>query len=70
MLLRMYLRENNLTPADFAARLNARGLVVSEFGVRKWSSGERMPRRKALPAIEAETKGQVTGSDFYDSEAA
>lgn len=65
MKLRTYLDEKQISAADFAAALVARGFAVSEFGVRKWITGERIPRREAMMAIAEETLSQVTASDFY-----
>lgn len=70
MKLRAYLDQEKITPADFAKRLNERGLDVSEFGVRKWATGERIPRRDAMVAIQEETQGQVTPDDFFDTPSA
>lgn len=67
MKLRTYMDENKISAAEFASRLCARGLDVSEFGVRKWVTGERIPRREAMAAIQDETTGQVSASDFYDT---
>ena len=66
MKLRTYLKEKQITVATFTERLKARGLDVTEFGVRKWVTGERMPRRDSMPIIVEETEGQVTSADFYD----
>ena len=67
MKLRTYLELNKISAADFAGRLTARGLDVSEFGVRKWVTGERIPRRDAMAAIAEETDAQVSPSDFYSA---
>ena len=61
MTLQDYLKHNKMTPADFA---NVMG-DVSEYGVRKWATGERVPRREAMRRIEQVTNGQVSPADFF-----
>lgn len=64
MQLATYLEEKGQKPADFAARISARGVPVSIYGVRKWLYGYRLPRAAALQAILVETDGAVTPQDF------
>lgn len=70
MKLRAYLKKEGLSLPDFHARLVKAGLVVSLAGTRKWASGERIPRRDAMPVILKVTRGKVTAADFFAREAA
>lgn len=59
MLLREYLKENEISVDEFAAAIDcSRGAVL------KWQSGERYPRVPQLLAISKETNGEVTANDF------
>ncbi|WOF74166.1 helix-turn-helix transcriptional regulator [Parvibaculaceae bacterium PLY_AMNH_Bact1] len=64
MKLKSYLEENKIDHAEFA---DAVGSSVS--GVRKWLSGERVPRRDAMNKIIATTGGAVTAADFFPEPA-
>ncbi len=67
MRLRAYFDQEKITPAAFAAVLVARGYSVTEHGVRKWVSGERIPRREAMALITDVTGGMVSAIDFFAS---
>ena len=61
MTLTEYLETENLSPAAFAARLED----ASEGAVRKWMTGERMPKRPQMIEIYRVTNGLVTPNDFH-----
>jgi len=65
MDLGTYLKTNNISHKEFGASVGA-----SEFGVRKWVSRERTPRREAMLKIKQATAGQVTAADFFSEPAA
>lgn len=54
MTLREYLRKNDISNQDFADQIE-----VSIFAVRKWLSGERIPRDKTKVRIARVTKNAV-----------
>jgi len=60
MTLREYLASTKIADDAFAARVDA-----SEGAVRKWKSGERIPRPEQMARIVEATAGQVTATDFY-----
>lgn len=64
MKLKSYLEQNKIDHAEFA---EAVGSSVS--GVRKWLSGERVPRPKAMTKIAESTGGEVTAADFFPEPA-
>lgn len=67
MKLGDYLKTAGQSPDDFAAALEqAFGEAVSGSGVKKWASGERVPREPWMGRIYAATGGQVAPNDFYD----
>ena len=59
MTLSDFLASQNLTRAQFAARLGVHPVTVS-----KWCSGAMRPAWSAIERIQAETAGQVTAQDF------
>lgn len=61
MKLKLYLSEKNLSLEQFADLVGA-----SPFGVRKWITGERIPRKKALRRIRQITGGEVSYADFLE----
>lgn len=61
MKLADYMRDQSLTPEDFA---NVVG-DVSASGVRKWMSGDRVPRRDQMERIVTATDGAVMPNDFF-----
>jgi hypothetical protein len=66
MRLEIFLKEAKLSPVDFARRLTAAGCQTSEFAVRKWARGERVPRPESMRAIQAATNEMVRPADFID----
>lgn len=62
MQLDTYLREKTITAEEFGRMVNA-----SPGAVRKWRSGERMPRPEHLARIREATGGAVTANDFVPS---
>lgn len=61
MRLQTYLDLKALSYADFARLIGP----VSEFGVKKWALGQRVPRREAMRRIEQVTQGDVGPADFF-----
>ncbi|MER2263533.1 hypothetical protein [Methylobacterium oxalidis] len=61
MQLDAYIRENKLTDEGFARLL---GPNVSEWAVRKWRYGQRIPRLAQQLRIAEVTHGAVTANDF------
>lgn len=61
MKLSTYLDIKSLTPADFAGLLTD----TSEASVRKWVSGERIPRADVIREIVTVTNGMVLPNDFF-----
>lgn len=70
MDLRAYLQAAGLTPEQFRDKLAADGLAVSAGGLRKWVSGQRIPRPAAMIAIERATGGTVKPADWMQRAAA
>jgi DNA-binding transcriptional regulator YdaS (Cro superfamily) len=64
MTLSSYLANQNMTRAQFAARLGVHPVTVS-----KWCSGAMRPAWSAIERIQAETGGQVTAQDFIKRQA-
>ena len=62
MKLQTYMREKELSPADFAATVGC-----SHWAVRKWMYGQRVPRSAEMQIIRDVTSGQVAPEDFYDA---
>lgn len=61
MKLTTYLDIKKLSAADFAALLTD----ASEASVRKWVSGERIPRADVIREIVTVTNGMVLPNDFF-----
>jgi transcriptional regulator with XRE-family HTH domain len=64
MQLKTYLSENSVSLSEFARLVGA-----SEGGIRKWLTGERVPRPEAVRKIQEVTGGAVTANDFFESAA-
>lgn len=60
MKLSEFMTEHNLSDAEMATRIGC-----SEGAVRKWLSGERLPRQDQLVRINEITAGAVTPNDFF-----
>jgi transcriptional regulator with XRE-family HTH domain len=60
MTLKDWLAEQQLSPADFAARIGR-----TAESVRRYSNGERIPDKETMPVIARETGGLVTANDFF-----
>ncbi len=60
MTLDQYMRTNSVHEAELAEKL-----ACSVGAVRKWLSGERLPRPEQMQKIVNITDGQVTANDFY-----
>lgn len=60
MRLHEYLKINNLSPAEFAAKID----VTSE-AVRLWAAGKRMPEVRLIERIIDATANKVTIEDLY-----
>jgi DNA-binding transcriptional regulator YdaS (Cro superfamily) len=61
MTLAEYISDLKISPEEFANRLDG----VSPGGLRKWISGERVPRKEHMEKIFEVTEGKVTPNDFY-----
>jgi len=61
MNLKTYISQNNLTLAEFGARVG-----VSHASVSRWVNGERTPSLGTALAIEKATKGKVKPSDWFE----
>lgn len=59
MDLKTYLKQQGITPIEFAAQIG-----FSKGGVLKWLNGERYPRHEAINKIMEHTDGCVTANDF------
>ena len=59
MTLEEYLKLNNLSLDDFAAKMGTRRLTV-----QRWIQGEFMPQRRHLEKIVKITGGKVTANSF------
>lgn len=62
MRLSDWLRDNDITPAEFGRRIGAR----SRMTVPRYLDGSRKPDGETMAAIYAATGGAVTPNDFYD----
>jgi hypothetical protein len=62
MNLQAYMRQNDLSPEDFGAKVGR-----SHWAVRKWMYGQRTPRAAEMRAIHDATGGLVTPNDFLAS---
>lgn len=60
MKLKDWLAENEVSVADFAARIGR-----TAESVRRYAAGERIPDKETMPLIAAETGGSVTANDFF-----
>jgi hypothetical protein len=67
MQLDTYIRNNRLTDESFAKLL---GPEVSEWAVRKWRYGQRIPRLATQMRIASVTKNAVTANDFVAAASA
>lgn len=65
MKLADFLRTNRVSDIEFGSQVNA-----STGAVRKWRSGERIPRPEQMVRIREATGGAVTADDFYPAERA
>lgn len=63
MKLDDFMKAEGLDDAAMAARIGE----VSEFAVKKWRYGERMPRPGVMGRITSATHGQVTANDFIEA---
>lgn len=61
MTLKDWLAANDVTIAQFAARIER-----SAEAVRRYVVGDRIPDRDTMPNIVRETDGGVTPNDFFD----
>ncbi len=61
MQLDAFICDQSLTNEGFAKLL---GEDVSEWAVRKWRYGQRIPRPSMQQRISEATDGQVTANDF------
>ncbi len=64
MKLAQFIKDTNLTHAEFARRIG-----VSQVAVTRYVRGERVPRPAEMRSIVRETDGQVTPNDFLDDDA-
>ncbi len=64
MQLDAFIRDKSLTDEGFAKLL---GEDVSEWAVRKWRYGQRIPRPAMQQRIAKATEGKVTPNDFLDA---
>lgn len=64
MQLDTYIREQKLTDESFAKLL---GPSVSEWAVRKWRYGQRIPRFTMQKRILEVTGGAVTANDLVEA---
>jgi transcriptional regulator with XRE-family HTH domain len=62
MKLKTYMAEASLNERQMAERLGC-----SVGAVRKWISGERMPRLNQMRRITQVTEGKVTALDFFEA---
>lgn len=60
-----YLKSNQLTDEDFAAKSGPEGF--SAEAVRKWRFGARTPRPRQMEIIVRLTNGDVTPNDFMSA---
>ena len=60
MILKTYLKQNNITVAKFS-----RDLDVTPQAVFYWMSGDRMPDKESMKKIVEQTNGEVMPNDFY-----
>lgn len=65
MKLGAYLREEDITFAEFAAEAG-----VAKSTVSRWVDGTRTPDSSAMVTIARLTSGRVLPNDFFDLESA
>ena len=58
--LKQYLKEHNLTGAEFAELIG-----VGQSAVSMWLTGDRFPSRENIQKIVEVTSGEVQPNDFY-----
>ena len=63
MKLSTYMEDNRLGDADMADLIGG----CSYHSVKKWRSGERIPRGRFMVRIREVTNGQVNANDFVPS---
>lgn len=63
MKLSHFLSRHEIHRADFA-----RDVGVSAEAIRRYETGERIPRRKVMMKIVSLTEGAVQAADFYTTE--
>lgn len=63
--LRDWLDDHSVSVPEFATRIGR-----TPEAVRRYTNGERIPDREAMPLIAAETGGAVTANDFFGIEDA
>lgn len=61
MTLADYISDLKISPEKFAETCEG----FSASAVRKWTSGERIPRKDQMEKIFEITDGKVTPNDFY-----
>lgn len=61
--LKQYLKEHNLTGAEFAELIG-----VGQSAVSMWLTGDRFPSRENIQKIVEVTSGEVQPNDFYKGE--
>jgi transcriptional regulator with XRE-family HTH domain len=61
--LKQWLKEKNMTGAQFAELLG-----VAQAAVSMWLTGERFPSRRNIQKIVELTGGEVQPNDFYKGE--
>lgn len=64
MKLSAYMRKHDLSAERFAEMIGD----CSVSGLRKWISGERLPRKDQVERIHKVTLGEVSAPDFYNLE--
>jgi predicted transcriptional regulator len=65
MNLADFMRDRGISDQEMAALVGC-----SEFAVRKWKYGERVPRGQAMSRLREATDGTVTANDFLPARPA
>lgn len=65
MQLRDYIAQGGISAAELASRLG-----VTREAIRRYATGERMPRRDMIRQIVEITGGQVTADDLASADVA
>lgn len=65
MTLADWLTQQNLSPSEFAVRLNK-----PQPTIQRYVTGKRIPEPEIMAQIIEATDGQVTPNDFYAQRAA